>query len=106
MDERFRDVLELSTKVGELNTLIRYDQYENVILEEKRDFLNSLTWVKRRNRKGEEEDVFDEEELAAMEIREEEVRRWYSLGQLCCCVGRSVGFRLRFYGHMVLQVGC
>lgn len=74
MDERFRDVLELSTKVGELNTLIRYDQYENVILEEKRDFLNSLTWVKRRNRKGEEEDVFDEEELAAMEIREEEVR--------------------------------
>jgi hypothetical protein len=77
VDNRFQDLLDLAAQAGEFNSVVKYDQYDNVILEEKRDFLNNLTYVKRRTRKGEVEDVFDEDELVAMDITTEEVRKWH-----------------------------
>lgn len=51
----------------------RYDQYDNIIVEEKRDFLNNVVWVRVRTKSGEIETIEDEEELAAMDITEETV---------------------------------
>ena len=54
---------------------VRYDQYDNVIIEEKRDFLNNVIWMRVKSRQGGEVEVIDDpEELAAMDITEETVR--------------------------------
>ncbi|GAX84704.1 hypothetical protein CEUSTIGMA_g12126.t1 [Chlamydomonas eustigma] len=71
VDNRFRELLDLASKIGEYNMVVKYDQYDNIILEEKRDFLNHLVWVKLRTRAGTIETLETEEELAMIDITEE-----------------------------------
>ena len=73
VDTRFQELLELASRAGQYNTTVRYDQYDNVIVEEKRDFLNNVVWVRIRTRKGDVETIEDEEVLAALDITEETV---------------------------------
>mmetsp|Transcript_30706 Transcript_30706/g.68015 ORF Transcript_30706/g.68015 Transcript_30706/m.68015 type:complete len:793 (+) Transcript_30706:137-2515(+) len=73
VDKQFVELKEMAEATGHPNKLVKVDRKGNYILEERRDFLNNLIYIKRKTLLGKEEEVLDEEELRGLEFNEEEL---------------------------------
>ena len=73
VDQRFKDLMLLAESTGDFNRELSYDQHGNMIVEEKRDHLGQLKYVRIQTPEGQQHDIFEQEELRGMDITTESV---------------------------------